>query len=110
MVEKKTRVQLLAEKYKFRVEKDSQHSNIDHLIFEDGRKYKFQHPSFMEFHEIMYGDTSKSLDQIAFLHGLTCIFPENEKSPPINEKYLNANFDESLSLWSPLIRGLLLRD
>lgn len=101
-------VKKLAENYGFIVEPDKDDKNIDHIIFDDGRQYKFQHPSFMEFHEIMFS-SEKSIELAAFEYALTIIFPENNKSPKIDKKFLNANYDEALYLWSPLLRRLLLR-
>lgn len=101
-------IKQLAKEFKFIIEPDKNNKDIDFIIFDDGREYKFQHPSFMEFHETMFS-SEKSLEQTAFLHGLKVLFPTNGKSPKIDEKYLNANFDESLYLWSPLLRRLLLR-
>ncbi len=101
-------VKKLAEDYGFIVVPNKDNKNIDHIIFDNGRQYKFQHPSFMEFHETIF-ESEKSLEQTAFLYGLSLLFSENDKSPKINETYLNANYDEALYLWSPLLRGLLLR-
>lgn len=101
-------IKKLAREYKFTVEADKNDKNIDHIIFDDGRCYKFQHPSFMELHEIMFS-SEKSIEQSAFLYALTVIFPENDKSPKINEKYLNTDYNEAMYLWSPLLRRLLFR-
>ncbi len=102
-------VKSLANEYKFIIEQDPQDKSIEHIVFEDGRQYKIQHPSFMVLHEIMF-DSKKSTEQIAFEYALTIIFPENEQSPKIDEKFLNdiKNFDEAMYLWSPLLRRLLL--
>lgn len=101
-------IKALAKEFKFIVEPDKSNKNIDHIIFDDGRHYKFQHPSFMELHAILF-DAGKGSEQAAFEHALTIIFPENQKSPPINEKFLNNNFNEGMYLWSPLLRRLLFR-
>lgn len=103
----KTPLEILGDAYDFKIEsdKDPKHGNIDHIIFKDGRKYKLQHPLFMELHKIMF--SSDDIDHSLFVAGLKMLYPENDKSLVIDESYLNTHKDEGLYLWSPLIRGLL---
>ena len=38
----------LEDEFKFKRRKDPADAAVEYLDFEDGRKYKFQHPSFLE--------------------------------------------------------------
>ena len=104
-------IEATQKEYKFTIVKDEK-AGIDRILFDDGRQYKFQHPSFMDFHSMVF-ESDKNAQQAAFEYGLkNCIFSENGKSPKIDENYLNRpeKFNEAIGLWSPLIRGLLFRD
>ena len=106
MSEKKQNLlEKLGEANKFVIVKDDKNKDIDHIIFEDGRQYKLQHPTFMRLHEVMF--SADNTDHVLLTFGLTVLYPENEKSPKITEEYLNLHRDDGLYLWSPLIRGLL---
>jgi hypothetical protein len=92
----------LEKKYEFATERDSKNKDIEYIKFKDGREYKLQHPRFFELHDaILEGETG--MLQLA----LKNLYPLNDKSPRINEDYLNNNKVEGINLWSRLLRGLL---
>ena len=97
----------LSETYEFKIEDDPNNKQIKFIIFDDGRKYKFQFPLFDAFHDAF--TTEGHVDTALFKLGLTCLFPENDKSPKITDAWLNSNMLEGINLWSPLLRGLLFR-
>jgi hypothetical protein len=98
-----TATERLGLEYDFILKPDISDSQVVHIEFKDGRRYKFQHPPFFTAHKIIMEQDEHDV----FIFALSNLFPENEKSPIINEKYLNANRDEGFYLWSPLARGLL---
>lgn len=100
------RVLELQREFDFIVEQNPEHSDILHIIFNDGRQYKLQKPGFFTIHEIMtdYGNEQHKL----FLYGIEHLYPENKETQKIDEKYLNKNQREAFALWSVLIRELLL--
>lgn len=107
-VKRKAPIYLLdiATNYELNIETDPKNRDIDLITFDDGRAYKLQHPGFFEIHEAAT-DTNGNPDHNLFILGLQHLYSLNEKSPEINEKYLNNNRDEGLYLWSQVIRGLL---
>ncbi len=104
----KTEQELLEREYKFKVSKAPSSSpgssQVEFITFEDGRKYKFQHPPFMQVHEVL---TSAKNEHSVFVFALGCLDPSGPDSPEINEAYLNDNRADGFYLWSPLVRGLL---
>ena len=102
----KTSTELLGAEYKFKVYTAPGDAEVDLIDFEDGRKYKFQHPSFMKTHEVLMEATEHEL----FAFALTCLHPNGTDSPEINEQYLNTHHKDGFYLWSPLVRGLLQKN
>jgi len=99
-----TLAQLQAD-YKFIIQDDQADKNIKHLIFEDGRHYKFQTPGFFTTYTEVLDSQAPALGLLKL--GVKCTFPENDKTPKITEQYLNENREEAWGLWSKLFRGLL---
>ena len=96
----------LKKEYGLKIDRDDKNKDITFITFKDGKKYKLQAPTFFELHDAI---TKESPDTELLRLGIKHLFPENEKSPAINESYLNHNKNEAFSIWSPLIRGLLSR-
>jgi hypothetical protein len=96
----------LEEDYDFKVVANENNKEIEHIKFKDGRAYKFQYPGFFQLHDALTADNAETE---SFKLGLNCLYPENEKSPAINEKWLEKNKLIGLNLWSRLLRGLLLQ-
>ena len=94
----------LQELYKFKTERDPKDKSIEYIDFEDGRKYKVQHPSFFELHDAL---AEEKADSALFKLGLECLHPMNEKSPRITLEWLEEHKTEGINLWSRLLRGLL---
>lgn len=90
--------------YKFKIVDELKDSAVQYIEFENGRRYKFQHPPFLTAHKIIMEAES---DHEVFVFALSCIFPAGKNSPEINELYLNTNRADGFYLWSPLARGLL---
>ncbi len=99
-------IQSLGREHKFIVTTDTQHPDIDHIVFESGHHYKLVQPKFFTLHKLL-SDNDNS-DHATLLYGLSVLHPVDE-SPAIDEDYLNKHSDLGFKLWSPLIRGLLLR-
>jgi hypothetical protein len=91
--------------FKFIIVKDEHNPDIDHYVFNDGRQYKLQKPGFFERYTAVMDSKTPELSLLQL--GLKCLFPENEKSPKINEEYLNKNSNEGWLLWRPLFRESL---
>lgn len=96
-------VEYAAKEFKFHVRPAPDNTQIELIEFEDGRKYKFQHPPFMTAHAVLIGSDSQHQP---FVYGLSCL-KQNGQGPEINESYLDQNRSEGFDLWSPLVRGLL---
>ena len=96
----------LEKEFNFKVERDKDNSDIENIKFQDGREYKYQAPTFFKLHDALGEDNTES----ALLRlGLDCLFPLNDKSPRIDEAWLNKNKVAGVNLWSQLLRGLLLQ-
>ena len=96
----------LEKEYNFKVEQDPKNNDIELIKFKDGREYKLQQPTFFELHDTLGADNFESA---VLKLGLKCLFPLNDKSPRIDEPWLNKNKVEGINLWSQLLRGLLLQ-
>jgi len=94
----------LEEEYGFTVETDETNKTVEFIKFKDGREYKLQHPTFFQLHDAL---TSENSETSLFLLGLDCLYPRNDKSPKIDEEWLEKNKVEGMNLWSRLLRGLL---
>lgn len=98
----------LQEDYKFVVVKDDKADFVTRFIFEDGRAYKFQEPSFMELHEALYD--GKNAQTAALEIGISNTFVENDKTPALNEEYLRRHKVEAFGLWTKLYAEVLFQD
>jgi len=96
----------LEKEYNFKVERDKNNSDIELITFKDGRGYRLQHPTFFQLHDAL-GEVNT--DSALLRLGLKCLFPLNDKSPRIDEAWLNKNKVVGINLWSQLLRGLLLQ-
>ena len=94
----------ICDEFKLKLEYDKT-AKVELIIFDDGRKYKLQYPSFMELHRVIM--SSNNFDHALFEFGLENLYPENSKSPKINTDYLENTPSEALNLWSALLRRLL---
>lgn len=103
----KGRIDELADLFKFKVTTDKS-LRIEFYEFEDGRKYKFQNPKFLEIHETILNASSPRHGALEIF--LTHLYPENEKSPKIDDDYLSKNPNEGFALWSPLSWEAVFRD
>lgn len=100
----KTELEKRKEYFGFDIQENAKDKDIIIFKFNDGREYKLQKPSFFEIHSVLTGpDVETNLFKLA----LKNLFPENEKSPKIDEDYLNKNRQEALYLWSTVLRGSL---
>ena len=97
-------IKALGLEFEFETRKDPADIAVTFIDFKDGRKYKFQHPAFLDVHRVIHEAESAN---DTFLFALKCLHPNGEKSPEINGAYMDANRHESFFLWSPLARGLL---
>ncbi len=97
-------IQELAEEFKFTTRREPENISIEYIEFEDGRRYKFVHPSFLAVHKVLH-EAESAHDTMLF--ALKCLHVAGDRTPPIDEAYMNANRHESFYLWSPLVRGLL---
>lgn len=101
-----TRLESLQKEFNFILEDSKTDKGIKFIIFENGKKYKLQSPGFFDLHDAL---SEEHWQTALFKLGLTKLFSENAKSPVIDEVWLEANQNEGLNLWAPLIRGLLRR-
>lgn len=96
----------LEEEFKFKLVPSEKSEGVTFIEFEDGRRYKFQEPSFMELHEELM--SSKSTLTGLLRIGMDNIHPTNEQSEEITEAYLQKNKHEGFALWPHLFGRLLL--
>ena len=100
-----TTLEKLQLEHKFAIVQDEINKDVRHLVFEDGRQYKFQMPSFFRTYSAVYDSDKAALALLQL--GVECLFPENGNTPKVDELYLNERREEAWALWSPLFRGLL---
>ncbi len=95
----------LQKRFKFIIEQDQKVGFVHRFIFEDGRQYKFQEPPFMELHEAIY--SGGNVISAALSVGIKNTYPENEKTPELNDEYLRTHKVEAFQLWSKLYGEVL---
>ena len=96
----------IKKEYNVDIKKHETDKKILYLSLDDGRKYKLQLLSFMEFHSITFDSEEPETD--LFKRGLERLYPQNEQSPQINEDYCDENKKEGF-MWSLILRRLLSR-
>jgi len=97
-------IDIVKKLYSFEIEDNPENKKIQYLNFKDGTRYKIQHPSVMEIHILIHD--SENPETSLFARGIQTLYPANDKSPKIDEEYLEANPNE-LEKWSLIVRGVL---
>ncbi len=108
MTEQETNLAALQEKFKFKIESDPSVKGLSFLVFEDGRIYRFQKPSFMMKLDELAGAPKYLL--ALFKLGLKVTHPALDRAPntpALNDEYMNSHEDEAEDLWLMFFREAL---